>query len=133
MVSRMSGIDEINDRLTSICTGLVASVCAVMDEKMSENVDNEKNYEVLNFLFFSFTPKRTISSSEDNSLRLYFRARSLRNTMAHIVKGMVPYINTKRKPNGRESTSGWMNWMDRTNACASYVNPRRVGQQRMRR
>lgn len=61
MLSRMSGMDKITDRLTSVCTGLIASVRSVMDEKLSGKV-YKKPYEVLNFFILSLTPARRNSS-----------------------------------------------------------------------
>lgn len=128
----MSGIDEITHRLTSVCTGLSASVWAVMDEKLSGKVGNGKMYEVVSFIFFSLTLKRTNCNSEDDSLRFSF---------VQDIWGILWYIWWKvwyRKLILREnrtavkSTSGWMNWMARTNDCAVYLNPKRVGQQRVR-
>lgn len=107
----MSVIDEITDSPTSVCTRLVASVCAVMDEKLSGQVDSRKLYEVVNFLLLSLTQTLTNNSSEATNFRLSFCAIFLRRTVVNIVKGMVPYINTKRKPNGREKYK-WLDELD---------------------
>lgn len=129
MVIRMSGFHKINDIIYSVCTGSIASVCAVTDEKMSEQVENEILYEVANFLVFALTTAGT--NCDDDNFRLCFRATCLRNTMVNIVKGMEPYVNTKNNRTVEKSTSGWMNWIARTNERAGYVNPKQVGQRRV--
>lgn len=74
-----------------------------MDDKLFGQVDNEKLYKVLSFIFFSLTPTLKKSSTKVDSFHLSIRARCLSNTIVHIVKRMVLYINTMSKPNGRET------------------------------